>query len=1097
MATSLTTQHRITQTNEERVLYSELFKSLDPESLGIVTGESARDLFQRSGLSPIVLAKIWQIADDQNNGFLNQTSFAIALRLIGYVQNGHRLAPELSSTPGPLPRFDWVPPLNPADRAHYLQLFDSSATNGLLNGNAARDIFVGANLPNKTLGEIWTLADSHDRGALDATEFIIAMHLIQSTLNGSMPALPHSIPAALLAAAAGTTDRPNSRASQGITPVLPPPQAHTLHQHDEQPPAPRQRGSFPANSPVPTAAIPRQLTGSSVGSHQSFAPQFRATSIPVHEEWIVTPLMKERYDGIFASIDTDGRGLLGGDKAVPFFMTSKLPDEVLAHIWDLCDIRNSGELNRDEFAVAMYLVQQKLSGVDLPTALPTNLVPPSLRAPVASPALTHHRQVSSPPPPLPAQRQPAPVESALLDLSDLDDGAFTSPPPAASTPVSAPTAASTTSYVAAPPDQPSAPSSTASAVPGTTTSHSFGLVSSPPPISPSITGRAPFVPSSAFGQSIQQAFTSPLATAPSISNSTPVTVAAVPPSPAIEPSPVHAPTPVAARSGPPLTSFPQSGTPSVASSTSPPPSPFSPISSDAVAPPVIPQSVFASSPTVPPTVPPTVEKQIMVEHDQIKQSLSNEKSQFNRLATSIGYFTAETKALKEKRDKAEAELEKMIHLRQDIEGKLTNLRDIYESEAQKVRAVEQQLATTTTETAHMRQEHAEMETTVHAIQVQHQEIMSTLESVQTENATLREKIRLLKEQTAQITEAVDKAYSEANHQREYIGVHQQQLAAAELEVEQAQTALAAAEAEAAAAAAEAALLQPIPKLVTAVPEVASRPPSTNPFHRYPSSVANKSIEETAAATTVAPHVPFIPDASTSPSLFDSLFADFTAPLAASSLESFDLGVPSVAESESSFARTGFEDDEVSTTGSSPATTTTAATRTFVTAPALSSAASSSLQTAELESVSSSVQNNAPESIRDGISRPSTPPSVTSSGSVVTASEGDGEEPLPDVTAVLPGAYGSAASTSEHVVEPEPLTELMPEAANNSVSESVLDAELAPEVVEEPAPAVVEEAPAVVEEAPAVVEEVYEAIEDPARDAVEEAASKTLVSNLEP
>lgn len=46
----------------------------------------------KSGLSPVVLGEIWQMADPENNGFLDQKGFSIALRIIGHVQNGQRLA---------------------------------------------------------------------------------------------------------------------------------------------------------------------------------------------------------------------------------------------------------------------------------------------------------------------------------------------------------------------------------------------------------------------------------------------------------------------------------------------------------------------------------------------------------------------------------------------------------------------------------------------------------------------------------------------------------------------------------------------------------------------------------------------------------------------------------------------------------------------------------------------------------------------------------------------------------------------------------------------------------------------------------------------
>ena len=60
-------------------------------------------------------------------------------------------------------------------------------------------------------------------------------------------------------------------------------------------------------------------------------------------------------------------------------MKSKLPSSVLRRIWALADIDQDGQLDRDEFSVAMFLIDHKLTGNDLPDKLPSRLVPPSKR----------------------------------------------------------------------------------------------------------------------------------------------------------------------------------------------------------------------------------------------------------------------------------------------------------------------------------------------------------------------------------------------------------------------------------------------------------------------------------------------------------------------------------------------------------------------------------------------------------------------------------------------------------------------------------------------------------------------------------------------
>lgn len=45
---------------------------------------------------------------------------------------------------------------------------------------------------------------------------------------------------------------------------------------------------------------------------------------------------------------------------------SRLPDNVLEEVWDLVDRKAAGKLERDEFVVGMWLVDQRLKGRKLP-----------------------------------------------------------------------------------------------------------------------------------------------------------------------------------------------------------------------------------------------------------------------------------------------------------------------------------------------------------------------------------------------------------------------------------------------------------------------------------------------------------------------------------------------------------------------------------------------------------------------------------------------------------------------------------------------------------------------------------------------------------
>jgi epidermal growth factor receptor substrate 15 len=236
-------------------------------------------------------------------------------------------------------------------------------------------------------------------------------------------------------------------------------------------------GSRPTSTsevpPVP--AIPRQFTGSPVRTQSPLARQQFGTPLSAQStggDWLISPHDKADFDRIFNTVDTARRGVINGEQAVQFFSNSKLPEDVLAQIWDLADINSEGQLNKEEFAVAMFLIRQQRGKRDsrgvLPSTLPPNLIPPSMRrqnippSQPTAPVFDNAANIN--------QRQP---KSAADDLFGLD--ALSSPAQIL---------------------QSTGDSSTAFRPPTASTS--------PPP--PSTTFK-PFIPSSTFGQSLAPNFT--------------------------------------------------------------------------------------------------------------------------------------------------------------------------------------------------------------------------------------------------------------------------------------------------------------------------------------------------------------------------------------------------------------------------------------------------------------------------------------------------------------------------------------------------------------------------------------------------------------
>lgn len=240
--------------------------------------------------------------------------------------------------------------------------------NGQVSGDKARDIFVKSQLDYEKLGLIWNLADTQKRGSLDLPDFIIGMYFIQSAMANSSLQLPTTLPPGLYEQASGGRPAPISPlAQQHSGPTSSPVRA----QYTGGVMQPQLTGQSASGTP-PRAPPSRQFS-----AQPAFVPRsaFGAAAAP----WDVTAQAKATSDGFFAQLDPQNRGFVEGDVAVPFMVQSQLDEGTLASIWDLADIRQQGQLDRDEFAVAMHLINAKLAGQDVPQVLPQSLIPPSLR----------------------------------------------------------------------------------------------------------------------------------------------------------------------------------------------------------------------------------------------------------------------------------------------------------------------------------------------------------------------------------------------------------------------------------------------------------------------------------------------------------------------------------------------------------------------------------------------------------------------------------------------------------------------------------------------------------------------------------------------
>ncbi|KAK0544551.1 hypothetical protein OC846_005300 [Tilletia horrida] len=422
----------------ERTAFGYLFNlACPPDSGGILTADSAVAFFGKSGLPPTTLGAIWAMADFNNNGFLDAKGFSLACRLIGHAQAGAQVDFKAASTPGPVPTMEGITipgisqqataastvttdaaavSIKPADRARYTRIFaNAGPVNGLLDGDKARDLFVKSNMPFEKLAAIWGLADTQQRGALDLTDFIIAMHFIQNTMNGTLQNIPPTLPPGLYESAsvgapkpaAGATpaspSKPLRQQSTGGSFASPVTAGPIRHQATGSGPTPIPRqltGQFvgsPAQgsrvgSPAPSAgsafrpgavaAVSSPFAAPAAASSQPTAASIIAAGAAVNPPWAVPAATIQRSATFFSQLDPSNTGSLSGASVVPFFMQSQLPEATLAQVWDLADVHQQGSLGLEEFSLAMHLMGECMAGKPIPgpgQSLPRELIPPNAR----------------------------------------------------------------------------------------------------------------------------------------------------------------------------------------------------------------------------------------------------------------------------------------------------------------------------------------------------------------------------------------------------------------------------------------------------------------------------------------------------------------------------------------------------------------------------------------------------------------------------------------------------------------------------------------------------------------------------------------------
>uniref|UniRef100_A0A671Y869 Epidermal growth factor receptor pathway substrate 15 like 1 n=1 Tax=Sparus aurata TaxID=8175 RepID=A0A671Y869_SPAAU len=351
----------LTQLSSGNPVYENLYRQVDPGNTGRVGPTEAALFLKKSGLPDITLGKIWDLADPDGKGYLDKQGFYVALRLVACAQSGQEVSLSSLNLTVPPPKFVTSAPselhwaVRPEEKSKFDGIFESLApVNGLLSGEKVKPVLINSKLPLDVLGKVWDLSDIDKDGHLDKDEFAVAMHLVYRALE------KEPVPALLPSALIPPSKRKKSLGSvSGSVPGLP-----------ASPPPPKDS----------LRSTPSHGSMNSLNSTGSLSPKHTLKSGQHSLTWVVPVSDRGRYDDIFLKTDADLDGFVSGHEVKDIFMQSGLTQNLLAHIWALADTRQIGKLTREQFALAMHLIQQKVSkGIDPPQTLTADMIPPSER----------------------------------------------------------------------------------------------------------------------------------------------------------------------------------------------------------------------------------------------------------------------------------------------------------------------------------------------------------------------------------------------------------------------------------------------------------------------------------------------------------------------------------------------------------------------------------------------------------------------------------------------------------------------------------------------------------------------------------------------
>ncbi|KAJ8011495.1 hypothetical protein DPEC_G00058820 [Dallia pectoralis] len=358
---------------EEKGKFDGIFESLLPVN-GLLSGDQVKPVLINSKLPMDMLGKIWDLSDVDKDGHLDREEFSVALHLVYRAMENEPVPSTLPTSlippskrkklAGSLPgAVSVLPPISAlTSRSRTANSPPLPGAGAVLPGAGAVLPGAGAVLPGAGAvlpgaGAVLPGAGAVLPGAgavlPGAGAFLPGAGAFLPGAGAFLPGAGAFLPGAVAVLPGAGAVLPSLSGLAGSSPFK------------------ESLSSTPSHSSITSVS-----TASLSPKHSFKAP----SQPPAAGNWVVPVADRGRYDDIFLKTDTDMDGLVTGGEVIEIFMQSSLPQTTLAQIWGLADTKQSGKLSREQFSLAMWLVQQKVTvGLDPPQTLTPDMIPPSER----------------------------------------------------------------------------------------------------------------------------------------------------------------------------------------------------------------------------------------------------------------------------------------------------------------------------------------------------------------------------------------------------------------------------------------------------------------------------------------------------------------------------------------------------------------------------------------------------------------------------------------------------------------------------------------------------------------------------------------------